>query len=860
MRFGNREDYRPIPFYFLTTTEDTALSREAIREAINMLEAAGYGGCVVFNKPPTGFTREEYLGEKWFRTTRYFVEEALKKHLAIWINDDFTPPPGDVGGRIAKIAPHLKQQRLVLENSGAVTVKNDVEWGFPAFEYPESSRLFIELVYEAYKKYLGEFFGKGIVGIFSDADNRRMFHGVLPEDYFPWSGNFSGECETTFGYRVEPHLRDILQWKGGQAAVDYWRLTGRLYQQWFANNHEWCRKNNLKYTFHTSDSGPRSFDETLRSSIFTEGDAFELHAHADFPGTDHELRGLNGGTTLFPDKLWICEHACWGQPNEKCRAWTFSNPAGDVRAKLAGSAAFLNNAPRAMCECFAATNWSCETDDLRRIAIWQIMQGINFFVPHAVHHRVFGSTKYFAPPEFLRYGVLAKSVKPLNDHLTDLCEIASRGELIAPVALLDPTEEIWRTGRAFPRFFELCVELNRQPHGYVIAPLRAVIQNDKQFRVAINPGMTLSDEVRKQIAEAGVVLIESNETDRLHSLIPVDLNFKGTGRPHVMRRHVDGGDMFLIANIEDDHEIIETVKYSGKDHTIVLLPGEVAVFAPDGSDYRKPTTIRASLPLSETADVTWDAPNSITLFRWEDAGGNAKPIHFQNGELYFRWRNSQDLPAIRLLVPLGVAGTFTFDGVTLADGQQRMIFDERYLAYDLPNSGITGEHVIAMTGGGMAWESPCYLEGEFDCQIEQDWKDETVPCFVYYNFKLDLPKFAKVTLHKRRKTLATNRSWARQGHIFYSGSAVYRFEFTIPDDFKHPILQLGRVHCRAELTINGKNLGCRIFPPFEFDLKGISGKCVAELRVENTLGNRLDGYGAPSGLTAIPELIDVEYR
>jgi hypothetical protein len=856
MPVGNKDDYRPIPFYFLTTTEDTALSREAIREAVGKLEAAGYGGCVVFNKPPTGFTPEEYLGEKWFRTTRYFIEEALKKHLAIWVNDDFTPPPGEAGGRIEKIAPHLKPQRLALEDDGSIAVK-DVAWGFPAFEEPESSKLFIELIYEEYKKHLGEFFGRGIVGFFSDADNRRMPHAMLAENYFPWSGNFSSAFEKAYGYRVEPHLREILEWKGSQAAVDYWRLTGRLYQQWFANNHEWCRRNNLKYTFHTSDTGPRSLDETLRSSIFTEGDAFELHAHADLPGTDHELRGLNSGTSVFPDTLWILEHACWGQVNEKCRAWTFSNPAGDVRAKLASSATFLNSCERTMCEAFAATNWGCETDDLRRILVWQVMQGINFFVPHAVHHRVFGSTKYFAPPELMRYGVLAKSVKPFNDHLTDLCAIASRGQRIAPVALLDPTEEVWRTGRAIPRYFELCVELNRHPCGYVVAPLRAVIQNDKHFRVAINPGIPLSDEVRKQIAAAGVVLLESNETDRLGSLVPLELSFQGNGRPHFMRRRVEGGEMFLIANIEDEQEIIETVNYAGKEYTMALVQGEVAVFAPDGCTYRRPMSIRAKLPLCEMARVTWDSPNLITLFRWEDAAGVAKSTtESKGGELFFRWRNSEEVLSLQLLIPANAAATFAFDGVTLTDGKKRMVFDEAYLAYDFPASGASGEHVIAMKSDGIPWESPCYLEGDFDCQIEAS--GEMVPCFGYYNFKLDMPKFAKVTLGKRRATLRTNRSWARQGQMFYSGSAVYHFELTIPSDFKHPVLRLSRVHCRAELTVNGKDLGCRIFPPYDFDLQGFSGQCVAELRVQNTLGNQLDGYGAPSGLAAVPELIDIE--
>jgi hypothetical protein len=278
--------------------------------------------------------------------------------------------------------------------------------------------------------------------------------------------------------------------------------------------------------------------------------------------------------------------------------------------------------------------------------------------------------------------------------------------------------------------------------------------------------------------------------------------------------------------------------------------------APDTCSYRAPTKIRTTLPLSRTAKVTWDAPNSITLFRWEDTRGDAQTVGSPNGEIYFRWQNQEQIPPLHLLVPAAAAATFAFDGMPLTAGQNCLVFDEAYLVYDLPNSGSCGDHMIVMKSNGIAWTSPCYLEGEFDCTVEPE--GEIITCFVYYNFKLDIPKRAKITLKKRRTTLMTHRSWADQGHAFYSGSAVYSFEFTIPQGFRHPVLRLNKVHCSAELTVNGVNLGSRIFPPFDFDLKGFPGTCQAELRIENTLGNRLDGYGAPSGLAAEPELLDVE--
>ena len=59
-------EYRPIPFYFINTTRAEDLSRDACRAAMRELAAAGYGGCVLFNKPPTGFDAQGYLSERWY--------------------------------------------------------------------------------------------------------------------------------------------------------------------------------------------------------------------------------------------------------------------------------------------------------------------------------------------------------------------------------------------------------------------------------------------------------------------------------------------------------------------------------------------------------------------------------------------------------------------------------------------------------------------------------------------------------------------------------------------------------------------------------------------------------------------------
>jgi hypothetical protein len=203
--------------------------------------------------------------------------------------------------------------------------------------------------------------------------------------------------------------------------------------------------------------------------------------------------------------------------------------------------------------------------------------------------------------------------------------------------------------------------------------------------------------------------------------------------------------------------------------------------------------------------------------------------------------------------------SYSFDGVNLDSGAKRMIFDDEYLEFDMKGSGSAGRHVIKLTKHEpLSVQTPFYLKGDFDVDVVKGSNGIFIPALKYFNFSLEMPQFAEVFLKNRRNELDTGRSWADQGQLFYSGEATYVFEFTIPADFKHPVLKLERVSCRIRVTVNGIEVGCRIFPPYEFDLDGFSGKCRAELNVENTLGNMLEGYGTPSGLMSIPELIDVE--
>ena len=793
-------DYRAVPFYFINTTDPGELDRKAARTAMQALKAGGFGGLIFFNKPPTGFSAEKYLEDFWFEVTENFLLAARELDLQFWINDGFDFPPGDAAGRIEKRQPDLHQQYLWLEDDGRVSVRN-ADWGFPAFEEKESSQLFIQLVYEEYHKRLGKYFGHGITGFFSDADNRRCNFNTTKilggRQYFPWSRNFAEEFRRRFGYAIEPQLPALLKGDAPQARLDYWQLASDLYQQWFANNHQWCRQHGLKYSFHTSDTGPFSWQECPRSSVFTEGQPLSLLQHSDIPGTDHELLALDGGTHFDSRLFW--PKVSFGGGDRKLHNPDFNVSKFDLRAKYAASAAFLGGKKRVLCEAFAATNWGADYTWLRRIAAWQLLQGINFFVPHAVHHRLHGTTKYFAPPEFL-HGSLRHGLREFNDWLAHFCQVASQGDYMAEIAVLDPSEQIWNGKTDTRAFFELCDRLNRQPRGYVIAsPAEAA-----KFPHCIDAFAP----VKTSLPERNDVLA------------------------YMPRRLPGGAEFMLCGNIWGKTAWRGSIPFGNRDYELELYPGEMAVLGGPWEQYRKPVELPVLQDFNGTLQVHWESPNLIPLRK------------------SCRWSNCTDLPEMTIQVPAAVRGAVLIDQQPLEGGESVRIFDDQYWRYSI--TGSAGTHALTIPES-VAFSETVYLCGAFEVNLttQQDFHHSV---FQFYHLQLFEPVSFTLQLSPRKNQLQSG-SWAEQGAPFYSGTVTYDLEAEL--DCPNVRLELPEVAGSCEVLWQNQPAQRRIWAPFHFDLGEWRGQQRLQIRVHNTLANQLEAYRAPAGLLQPPRLLEL---
>ena len=876
--------YRPLPFYYITTHDMAELTYEKFYADLSDMKSKGYGGVIPFNRPPEGFSEEQYFTDEWFTMMDNCIQACHDLGLRVWLNDDFDCPAGAMGGKMKQLAPHLIPLRLRL-NGETVSVE-EVSWGFPAYEHPETAPLFQRYSMEEIKRRYGKFFGNTIQGFFCDADARRCNSNALTpghpmRDYFPWSNDFSQTFREAYGYEIEPYLPSIIRREPSQQSHDYWEHNGNLYFRWFRSNYEWCKENGLEYTFHTSDSAPFPYSRTPFNSAFAEGKAIEAGKYCDYPGTDHETLRLNGNPfCLVKEMDW--GYVVYGQGEGLRRVDSFYDVYADLRAKQAQSCAFLHDKKGVMCEMFASVTWAASYKDLRNILSWQLMQGVTFVVLQAYHYRIHGRTKNFAPLSFGRKSHTDFDMKAYNDAQADNAYRCAQGKLKVDIALLDATDSIWAGSADSETQLQLCKHLNHAPQGYVIADLKAIEKKASSFRAVVNPNLPLTQQERDRIQELGLLLIEAEDAfdlAKLEQLIPTAIRWEGNGQPMYMRRALDNGEeMLILGNIESDDTLIGKLHWGDKVYNLEIASGELAFLGGELEQYRSPSLDSICLSFPESASVKFPEANTIPIQRWENDQGKSVTLTEPQTRIpykqklkwrdtfvpvayneptglnpKFRFRASASLEDVNILVSKvfyeHMPVSFDLDGNALAVTGTTQVLDDPYLCLACPVEA--GEHTITLHLPKMPnCHDLILLQGDFDVDVVTS--DDIATYGNAYSMNQYLTDKVEMTLSPRRTTMSAEESWTEQGQPFYSGVVEYCFELDISQEISDGMLVFPEIRDAVKVWLDDNYLGSAIFPPYQLPASAATGKHTVRVQVANTLGNRLDGFKQPSGILQLP--------
>ena len=257
---------------------------------------------------------------------------------------------------------------------------------------------FIEFTHEEYKKYVGEEFGKTILG----------FRGDEP-DYsirgFPWTPSLFEAFKGRKGYDLQPYVAALfaeqLTDELRRVKADYWDVWSALFaDHFFKVQADWCEAHNMDYLVHLNH------EDDMIKLIRSEGDLFRTLRSVQMPGVD---------------AIW---HQIW--PGEV-------NP---LFPKYASSVAHLNGHPRSFTESFAAYMPRPDLDQAKWILDQQLVRGINMvevmFVPASSRGRS-GMMGWLADE---RFPEVAK-------YIHRACYLLSQGTPAAKLAVLYPVSSIW---------------------------------------------------------------------------------------------------------------------------------------------------------------------------------------------------------------------------------------------------------------------------------------------------------------------------------------------------------------------------------------------------------------------------------
>lgn len=422
-------EYRPIPFW----SWNDKLDKDELRFQIQEMKEARVGG--YFMHARSGL-KTPYLSEEWFDCIETGIEEAKKTGLHAWAYDEEGWPSGFAGGIVPEMSPDFHAKFISMDRAKSMAeVEKEAMLACYVFcdktlEYrmldmtqdyvckdgeeilairrhtnpyyidtlnKRAVDAFLQVTHEEYYKRFGEDFGKYMHGFFTDEPR-------LTCDNFgdlAWSDDLPEEFLKTYGYDVkEAFVGLYLPVENYEKyRYDFWQLVSAMFvQNYMKNIYDWCEAHNCKATGHIM------MEESIFSQMTSTAGVMPFYEYLHTPGIDWLRRPI-------------------------------SSP---VIAKQVGSAACQLGKRQVITESFALSGWDVSFEELKWIAEWQFVNGVNQICQHLQGYTIRGVRKRDYPPSLFTQQTWWKEYGLFNDYLGRLCAVLCAGNQVADVLLLHP--------------------------------------------------------------------------------------------------------------------------------------------------------------------------------------------------------------------------------------------------------------------------------------------------------------------------------------------------------------------------------------------------------------------------------------
>ena len=348
-----------------------------------------------------------YLGEDWFRLWKVALREAERLDMNIWIYDENSYPSGFAGGIVSEAMPEARGKRLDIKEINAspeasdnlivvfridgekyVDVTNMVQEGekLPEQKYlvcsyslsptggwfggrfyvdllhPGVTEKFIDVTMEAYRRELGDQFGKRMPGWFTDEPH------LAPGGGLHWSPHLPELFEKRWGYGLVENLPSLVRPVGdwnGSGTTYYQLLLEQFIDCWARPCYDYCEKHGIEFTGHYWEHGWPDAGHG--------GDNMAMYAWHQRPAIDTLMNDYQEG----PHAQFGNVRLFWNWPVLPTR-WAASGPFARPTVPAAGPA----------------------FEDMKRIGDWLYVLGVNTLDEHLSYITIRGARKRDHPQSF----------------------------------------------------------------------------------------------------------------------------------------------------------------------------------------------------------------------------------------------------------------------------------------------------------------------------------------------------------------------------------------------------------------------------------------------------------------------------
>ena len=501
--------YRSFPFW---SWNDELDEKELVKQ-IDWMHDNGIGG---FFMHARGGLTTPYLGEKWFSCVRACLKRAKELDMEAYAYDENGWPSGFAGGKLLEdennrdchltfsfgkydpssfVSYDLSTDKLIKTTSGDnnLNVFLNISTSTVDILNKDVVKKFIDSTHKQYKK--NDVYGN-LRGIFTDEPQYYRFGvaytRVMPQ-YF----------KDKYGEDVLDRLGLLFVEKEGYRdfRYKYWLSMQDLMLNAFGKQiYEWCDENGYKLTGHYAE------ENSLNGQMWCCGGVMPFYEYEHIPGCDWLTRRI--GTDLNPKQL--------------------------------GSAAAQLGKKQVMSEMFGCVGWDATPLELKHIAEFLMVNGVNNMCHHLLPYSEHGQRKRDYPEHYSEVNPwVKKDFKKFNDYFAMIGQHLSKSRELVNVGLLHPMRSA---------YFDYKDYLAEQ--GYGIKELDDSLTNDIQMLGAKHIPYHLIDETI--LAKHGSVndkQLVVGECKYDYLLIPSTILTMGKETEALLKEYVsNGGKILLLGN------------------------------------------------------------------------------------------------------------------------------------------------------------------------------------------------------------------------------------------------------------------------------------------------------------------------